>query len=645
MPRAIPDRNILPVTLGTAGHIDHGKTTLLRALAGGEQDTDRLADERSRGLTIDVGYAQLELADGVEVGVVDVPGHEKFIRNMVAGATGIDVVMLVVAADDGVMPQTREHLQIMSLLGLRSGVVVLTKIDTVDAEMVELVASEVEDLIAGTFLKGAAVFPVSGLSGEGIDELRTAIGGLVRQVPTRDADGFFRMPVLRVFTSPGFGTVVTGIPTSGHLAVGERVEVRPGTRPGRVRGLQVYHRPAERASAGHRTAINVAELEHRKVKRGDVVCTPGVFADAEVLDVRLEVLRSVSRPLRHDQEVRLHVGTLECAARVLLVGKKRVEAGDWAWAQLKLDHAAVVAPGDAFIIRTPSHVATLGGGTVLGAGRLGGRRRRSARAHEFEARARGLSDLVVAIESQLRGARLAGIERAEIVRALLRRREEIEPVIAALVAEGRAVELARGMLLHADEATRGEDAILATIARDHERRPLAIGMKKALLADRVRGTPAVVDGLVERLVATARVETLGEGRVRVGGRRPQLTAAQQARSDAIVAELTRDPWQTPRASELPTLVGGLEAEVEQLIALLDDDGVIVRLRDGVLLLTKTYEDAKAKIRAHCETHGGLSPADLKSLVGATRKYGIPLLEHLDQIGFTRRQGDRRVLRG
>ena len=633
------------MTLGTAGHIDHGKTTLLRALAGDEQDTDRLAEERARGLTIDVGYAELQLPGGVEVGVVDVPGHEKFIRNMVAGATGIDVVMLVVAADDGVMPQTREHLQIMSLLGLRSGVIVLTKADTVDAEMVELVASEVEDLVQGTFLEGAKSFPVSGLTGAGIEPLRTEIARLVQEVPARDAAGFFRMPVLRVFTSPGFGTVVTGIPTSGHLAVGERVEVRPGERPGRVRGLQVYHRPAEEASAGHRTAINVAELEHRKVRRGDVICSPGVFADAEVLDVKLHILSTVSRPLRHNQEVRLHVGTLECAARVLLVGEKTIDAGGWAWAQLKLDRPAVIAPGDPFIIRTPSHVATLGGGTVLGAGRFGGRRRRAGRVTEFEERERGLADLAVAVEAQLRQARLAGVSLDDLVHALLRRTQEIAPVLESLLAEGRAVSVGRGTLLHGDECARGEEAVLAAITRDHEKRPLAMGMKKALLPDAVRGETPVIDGLVDRLIAAGKVESLPEGRVRLAGQRPALTPAQQERSDAIMAALSGDPWQAPRAGALPGVVGGLAAEVEQLLALLDTDGRIVRLRDGVILPTEVYEDAKAKIRAHCELHGGLSPADLKALIGASRKYGIPLLEHLDHVGFTRRQGDKRVLRG
>jgi selenocysteine-specific elongation factor len=644
MAKQTAHRDILPVTLGTAGHIDHGKTTLLRALAGAEQDTDRLAEERERGLTIDVGYAELELDDGVEVGVVDVPGHEKFIRNMVAGATGIDVVMLVVAADDGVMPQTREHLQIMSLLGLRSGVIVLTKADTVDEEMVELVASEVEDLVQGTFLEGAKTFPVSGITGQGIDALRTEISSLVRAAPPRDAQGFFRMPVLRVFTSPGFGTVVTGIPTSGHLAIGDRVAVRPGDRAGRVRGLQVYHRPADEAAAGHRTAINLAELEHRKVRRGDVVCTPGVFSDAALLDVKLHVLASVPRALKHNTEVRLHVGTLECAARVLFVDKKRLDPGMTGWARLKLDRDAVIAPGDRFIIRTSSHVATLGGGVILGSGSYGSRRRRGGGAGDFEERECGLEDLRVAVESHVRRARLAGTSREAIVRTLLRRKEEIEPELAALTAEGAVVEIGRGILVHGDEARRGVESILAAVERFHEKQPLAIGMKKALLPDLVRGEPAVVDGLVSTLLTDGRMDALSEGRVRLGGRAPRLSTAQQSRSDAILEILGREPWQTPRSNDLPQMVGGLAAEVEQLLTLLEHAGRVVRLRDGVLLLDETFADVQDKIRAHCAAKGSLSPADVKALVGATRKYAIPLLEHLDQIGFTRRQGDVRVLR-
>jgi selenocysteine-specific elongation factor len=451
------------------------------------------------------------------------------------------------------------------------------------------------------------------------------------------------MPVLRVFTSPGFGTVLTGIPVSGRVALGDRLEVQPGSRTGRVRGLQVYHRAADHASAGHRTAVNLADLEHRAVKRGDVLCVPAVFDGDRLLDVRLELLGSVPRPVRHNQEVRLHVGTLECAARVLLVGRRQAVPGETAWAQLKLDRPAVTAPGDRFILRVPSELQTLGGGVVLGPGEHL-RSKGAAREREFAERERGLTDLAVAVASHLRRAALRGTDRARVARELKRRDEEVEPVLARLVAEGGAVELARGLLVHGETAARGEERLVTALTRFHERHALAWGTRKALLPDEVGGDPAVVDGLLERLRARGAVEPLDGGRVRLAGRLPELTEGQAARRDQILEVLTRDPWQTPRSDDLATLVGGPPSETDQLLALLQDEGRIVRLREGVLLSAEAVAEAKEKIAAHVRERGSLVPADLKELVGATRKYSIPLLEHLDATGFTRRQGDVRLLR-
>jgi len=641
---APPRRSILPVTIGTAGHVDHGKTSLIRALAGGQaQDVDRLAEEQERGLTIDVGYAELQLADGLEVGVVDVPGHEKFVRNMVAAATGVDVVLLVVAADDGVMPQTREHLQIMSLLGLSTGCVAVTKTDAADEEMLALVQNDVADLVRGTFLEGAEIVPVSATTGRGLDDLRAELARLVRAAPRRDAEGLFRMPILRVFTAPGFGAVITGVPVSGRVKVGDRVELQPRGLTGRVRGLQVYHRPAEEAAAGHRTAINLADVDHRRIKRGDVVCAPDAFDGASLLDVKLRLLAGLPRPLRHGQEVRMHVGTVEAAAQVLLVGAKQLLPGATGWAQMKLDRPAVVAPGDRFIIRVPSQMETLGGGVVLGPGE---HRRRAgpSRAAEFEERERGLSDPRVAVENHLRRAGLKGCDRARISRDVKRRLDEVDSHLPALLAAGRAVDLGRGLLVHGDAVAAGEAAVLAALARAHERAPLAAGARKASLSEEIGADAAVVDGLVERLRAAGKVDLLDAGRLRLAGYAPRLTETQTRRRAAILEILEKDPWQSPRAHELAPLLSALDREVDDLLALLEDEGAIVRLRDGVLLSAKVVEDAKTKIAAHIASRGSLAPADLKELVGASRKYGIPLLEHLDAVGFTRRTGDARTLR-
>jgi selenocysteine-specific elongation factor len=639
-----PARSILPVTVGTAGHIDHGKTSLVRALAGGRaDDVDRLSEERERGLTIDVGYAELPLADGLEVGVVDVPGHEKFVRNMVAGASGIDVVLLVVAADDGVMPQTREHLQIMSLLGLATGCVAITKSDAVDAELLDVVRADVTDLVRGTFLEGAKVVPVSSVTGTGLEELRAELTRLVRAAPRRDAEGLFRMPILRVFTSPGFGTIVTGIPVSGRIAAGDHVEIQPGRGTGRVRGLQVYHRAADEASAGHRTAINVSDVDHRRVRRGDVVCAPDAFDASSLLDVKLRLLPGLPRGLRHGQEVRLHVGTVEAAAQVLVVGAKQIAPGTSGWAQLKLDRPAVTAPGDRFIVRVPAQLETLGGGVVLGAGEHR-RGKGPSRVAEFEERERGLADPRVAVENHVRRAWLRGTGRARMCRDVKCRADEAEQHLAALVAAGRVVDAGHGVLLHADAAAAGEAALLAALERFHEKEPLAAGARKASLPAEIGADVAVADGLCERLRAAGKVELLDAGRIRVAGRSPRLTQAQTAKRDAILEILSRDPWQSPRDRELAPMIGALARETDELLSLLEDEGRVVRLRDGILLTREVVEDAKAKIAAHVAAKGSLVPADLKDLLGASRKFGIPLLEHLDAAGFTRRQGDVRVLR-
>jgi selenocysteine-specific elongation factor len=642
--QAVPRGAILPVTVGTAGHIDHGKTSLVRALAGGRAAAvDRLEEEQERGLTIDIGYAELTLADGIEVGVVDVPGHEKFVRNMVAGATGIDVVLLVVAADDGVMPQTREHLQIMSLLGLTTGCIALTKADAVDEEMLALAEADVETLVHGTFLEGAKIVPVSSVTGAGIDDLRAELLRLVRAVEKRDPAGLFRMPVLRVFTAPGFGTVVTGIPVSGTVSVGDELEVQPGGRVGRVRGLQVYHRAATEARAGHRTAVNLADVEHRGVRRGDVLCAVGAFESSSLLDVRLRMLPGLPLPLRHGQEVRVHLGTMEAGAKVLLIGAKMVSPGETGFAQLKLDKPAVAAAGDRFIVRVPARLETLGGGVVLGAGEHR-RGKGAARLLEFEERERGLADLRVAVESHVRRAWLRGTNRAAIAREARRRSDEIEPEVAALLASGAVVEIAKDLLLHGSAAEAGESALLAALRKSHERAPLAAGMRKALLPD-AAGMPAnVADGLLDRLRAARKVEFLDAARVRIAGWAPQLSQAQARRRAEILEILARDPWQTPRSGELPGLLGALPRECDELLALLEDEGAIVRLKDGVVLTTASIADAKEKIAAHIGTSGTLTPADLKELLGASRKYGIPLLEHLDAIGFTARRGDVRILR-
>ncbi|MDC1142555.1 selenocysteine-specific translation elongation factor, partial [Planctomycetota bacterium] len=361
MSQTIPEiRNIV---IGTAGHIDHGKSTLVKRLT--DIDPDRWEEEKTRGMTIDMGFANFLYQDKFRIGMIDVPGHEKFVKNMVAGASGVDIVMLVVAADDGVMPQTREHLEILSLLGVSNGLVVLNKIDAVDEDTVELAKEDVSDLVGETFLADAPVVPVSALTGEGIDALWTELGKLIESAAPRDTSGVFRMPVQRVFTAKGRGAVLTGIPLSGQVSIGDNLVVVPGNQKAKVRGLQAYHDTIETARAGHSAAFNLAAVDHSTVERGYTLCSPDVFAESKFFSIDLSMLGNALHGLKHRQEVKFHVGTSELVGHLHLLDRFRIEAGENAICEVLLEEPLVAGIGDHFILRLPSPAITLGGGRII----------------------------------------------------------------------------------------------------------------------------------------------------------------------------------------------------------------------------------------------------------------------------------------
>ncbi len=642
---AMASPSILRLTLGTAGHIDHGKTSLVRALVGTEGDTDRLKEERARGLTIDIGYAEWRLPDGVEVGIVDVPGHEKFVRNMVAGATGMDCVLLVVAADDGAMPQTREHLQIMSLLGMKVGAVAVTKIDLVDADMRELVVEDVRGLLAGTFLEGAPLFPVSSTTGEGIPELRAGLEGILRAIPPRDASGPFRMPVQRVFTVKGHGTVATGVPVSGRVRREDRLELLPEGRPCRVRGVQVYHHDAEEAGAGHRTALNLADIDYREARRGDVLAEAGIFKAVRMLDVRFRCTFEERRPVPHRFPVMLLLGTAEAPGRLLLLEGDEAAPGEEVYAQLLLDEPVVAAPGDRFILRVPSPAATVGGGVVLGEAERRRHRRKPATLDALRELEAGLADPVAGLRAALRAAGTGGGDAASLAARVKRRPADVKGLLESLVAAGGAVALPGGLHLLAEAWAGVRSSVAAALAAFHDAQPLRDSMRAAELRAAVAAPEAVVDGAVRELAAAGAVEALPGGRVRLAGRGPRLTDGDRDALDRLEATLRTGGFATPREDEIGALLSLPAARAAALVGLLMERGTVLRLKDGVLLHAESVEDAKGKIAARIRETGAIAPADLKELLGATRKFGIPFLEHLDSTGFTVRVGDRRVLRG
>ncbi|MBX6377931.1 MAG: selenocysteine-specific translation elongation factor, partial [Clostridia bacterium] len=424
------------MVIGTAGHVDHGKTALIRALTG--QDTDRLPEEKRRGISIDLGFAAFPLPSGRVAGIVDVPGHERFVHNMVAGVAGMDAVLLVVAADEGVMPQTREHLDILQLLGVRRGIVVLTKVDLCEPEWVDLVEEEVRAAVAGTFLADAPILRVSSVTGEGLEALKDAVDRLVPTVPARPESGYARLPVDRVFTAPGFGTVVTGTLLSGRVRGEDRLELLPAGRTVRVRQVQVHGQPVDAAVAGNRVALNLVGVERHEVARGDVLITPGALRAGDLLAVRVDVLARAPAPLRNEQRVRVHAGTAEVVARALVLDGEAVEPGAGGYVLFRAERPLVVARGDRILLRTLSPVATLGGGVVLDTGRRY-RRGDAEGLRELALRASGRDEDIV-------GTILAA-GRPVTPQAVARRvgapLEAVLPVLESLVAAANALGSSR----------------------------------------------------------------------------------------------------------------------------------------------------------------------------------------------------------
>ena len=436
------DEKIFNIVIGTAGHIDHGKSTMVQRLTG--IDPDRLPEEKSRGLTIDLGFAPLTLRNGMRVGIVDVPGHERLIKNMVAGATGIDLVLLVIAADDGVMPQTREHLTIMQILGLRHGMVVINKVDAVEPDFVELVEDEVRETLKGTFLEDSAVVKVSSITGDGFEELEEHLNTLVEKVRPRQVEGVFRMPVQRVFSPRGFGTVVTGIPVSGTAALGDTLEIVPLGEKGRVRGIQAYKEQAETARAGHSAAINLSDIDYRKVHRGMVLTQPGYFTGAKMFEARLHYLPGNHRVLKHQTTIRLNVRTAELIGRVYLLERKILEPGEESYVQFRFEEPVVAAPGDRFVLRLHSPMETIGGGEIIDSSKYRLKTGKDFILDTLRSKNDALADSRDFLLHQLNKAGFNAVSEADLARQAGLRNEDALQLLESLVEENLACRTSRG---------------------------------------------------------------------------------------------------------------------------------------------------------------------------------------------------------
>jgi selenocysteine-specific elongation factor len=629
------------VVVGTAGHIDHGKTALVKALTG--TDTDRLPEEKARGITIDLGFAFLEEPDGLTIEIVDVPGHERFVKNMLAGAGGIDLVMLVIAADEGVMPQTREHLAICSLLRIKSGLVALTKADLVEPDWIELVKEDVSSLLDPTFLRGSPVVPVSVKTGAGLGALRTALAELARTVPAKSSDQTARLPIDRVFTVRGFGTVVTGTLTAGALAVDDRLEVYPRGVVSKVRGLQVHGRAVERASAGQRTAVNLQGVERAAIERGDVVAPPGGLLPTVLADATLELLEDAPRPLKTRDRVRFHVGTQEVMARVLLGDRSQLEPGQVSYGRFRLESPIVALPGDRFVVRSYSPIITIGGGTLLDIAPPRFKRKAPALLAHLTLLEHGSPAEV--LEEHLKQTGAAGARAADLRTRTPFGPERLRELLDDLVKAGAIVAVDREWYLHREANDRLRAETLGVLEVFHAENPLRAGISREELRSRAgNAQERVFAQLLAGLEAEGVVRT-DKDQVRLGSHSIRLTPEQQRVVSGLEADFLAAGAAPPGPEEALGKLGVKGNEKHELFQLLVAERRLVRARESLYFHADALAAIQDKLVACLKERKEIGPGDMKDLLGITRKYAIPLMEYFDSQRITVRQGERRVLRG
>ncbi len=629
--------------LGTAGHVDHGKTSLIKALTG--IDTDRLKEEKARGITIELGFAHLELPGEIQFGIVDVPGHEKFVRAMVAGVGGMDLVMLTIAADEGIMPQTREHLDILRLLGVKNGLVVLTKRDMVEQEWLDLVTEEVRDFVAGSFLENAPIVAVSSRSGEGLDQLKQELTRLAKNADEKRREGSFRLPVDRVFTVAGFGTVVTGTLLAGEIRLGDELELLPGGSQGRVRGIQAHGAKAEFGSAGQRLAVNLQGIELDQAHRGDVVVPRGIFQTSRAVDVRLDYLPTAPRELKHRAVLRLHSATYEVAAQVILLDQDTLQPGESAYVQLRLQHPTLLLSGDSYILRSTTPTTTVGGGVVLDPFPPRRRRRNSEALQLLEAF--GSHDISATIALIISQSLLSGIQYEQLLNRCGAPRKTVDATVAALLTRGTILQVVREprIFLAREAFDTLKQGLLSELASYLNANPLKEGMGKEELKTRL---PKRSDS---RFFTPLLLALENEGKL-IPDRELVKPAGSLIRSRSATGDLTTvmAAYITAGGKEPPTIKEIMdhcrcnEKEARENLAILVRNGQVSRISSDLFYGVEALAELRQLLINHLREHGEITPPDYHALTGLSRKFLIPLLEHFDAEKITIRVGDKRLAR-
>ena len=613
--------------IGTAGHVDHGKSTLVEKLSG--INPDRLAEEQSRNMTIDLGFAWMRLPNGETLGIVDVPGHRDFIENMLAGVGGMDAALLVIAADEGIMPQTREHLSILRLLGVCNIAVVLSKTDLIDDDdWMELVILEIEELLAKNGLDDSPIVPVSAVTGAGLDELTAAVQRSLDKLPPRLDRSRPRLPVDRVFVISGFGTVVTGTLSGGALSVGDQVELQPSGKTGRIRGLQSYKQAVETALPGSRAAVNIAGISSGQIRRGDVLTYPGQIRPTVLADAHFRQLADVSRPLEHHAEVKFFSGAAESVANVRLLNTDKLPPGGQGWLQIRLRDALPLGRGDRFILRYPSPAQTIGGGLIVNA-------------HPGRRRKRFQPGMIRELEAQLAGApaeRLALAARGKAPARLMELQQrfggggdELNAALKAALDEGLLIQMDQQHYWAMSSYQKLSNRLRDELATYHQENPLRLGILRAELHSRLKVKRGLLDSVIER---DDRV--VGEwNAVRMKGHQIIFSAKQQTQINDLMQILNELPYSPPPIAELNEIAG------EDLVRALIDLRRIIMVSDSIAFPKAGYERLTAEIRRRISEHGEIDAKTLRDEFGTSRKYAIAVLEHLDSLGVTQRVGDVR----
>ncbi len=632
----------MSIVMGTAGHIDHGKTTLIKALTG--IDCDRLKEEKKRGITIELGFAFMDLPGGRRLSIVDVPGHEKFVKNMVAGATGIDFVLLTVAADEGIMPQTKEHIEICSLLGITKGIVAITKIDLVDEELLELAIEDVKEYLSSTFLKDAEIICVSSHTGVGLDELKSAIYKMVETIKQKESSDIFILPVDRVFTLKGHGTVITGTLVSGDIKVGEDVTLYPKEKSSKVRHIQVHGEPQEYIKAGRRTAINLANLEVDDIKRGDVVARPNTLFPSTTWDVEIECLSSSPRPLLHRKEIHFHHGTKEILARIYLLDKDKVEPGQRAIAQIRFPEPMVGVFGDKFVIRSFSPLRTIAGGTVI---------------NPIGKKIKRFSEQVKILKQLLKG----DIEEKILIHLNQMKTQGCSFKMLHVLTNVNSKDLEKTLnkLLSSqqifcfdkDEKTYISNLVVEMTLHDlisyidnfHKQNPMEPGLPKGqLFSDWGKNlSKKLVNFLIEHAIKKGLIEA-EEDIIRKKGYKISLRKDQTRLKETVLNKFINSGYTPPSIKKLIEDLNVDRKELEPILKILIEEKRIVKVKEDLYFSKEAIEEIKSKVIKFFENNQEMKPQDFKAMTNLSRKFSIPLLEYLDKEKITMRIGDVRKLR-